>query len=205
MISWSILFIILIFGMSNSGVIDPENDDLAVQFYNNTASQCTPNFSFLLNYASERNWYCVINNLTRFVAVIKRKFMNRRLQYYANCHSSFNPTVFSQFLLMCGDIHPNPGPTTTNTNINPCRSNKHNKNGPRDNQSDLYCMHMNARSLKKNIHSQGNLYTTNLLKFQEMIYSEMLDIMFVSETWLNSDISSKEILPHGYDIYRTDR
>jgi hypothetical protein len=58
--------------------------------------------------------------------------------------------------------------------------------------------------LKKNIHSQGNLYTSNLLKFQEMIYSEMLD-MFVSETWLNSDISSKEILPHGYDIYRTDR
>ena len=81
----------------------------------------------------------------------------------------------------------------------------HGSNGPRVNQSDLYCMHMNARSLKKNIHSQGNLYTSNLLKFQEMIYSEMLDIMFVSETWLNSDISSKEILPHGYDIYRTDR
>ena len=29
--------------------------------------------------------------------------------------------------------------------------------------------------------------------------------MFVTETWLNSDISSKEILPHGYNIYRTDR
>ena len=53
-------------------------------------------------------------------------------------------------------------------------------NGPQVNQSDLYCMHMNARSLKKNIHSQGNLYTSNLLKFQEMIYSEMLD-MFVSD------------------------
>ena len=119
--------------------------------------------------------------------------MSRRLLYYANCNSSFNPTVFSQFLLMCGDINPNPGPTTTNTN------------GPRDNQTNLHCMHMNARSLKKNIHSHGNLYTSNLLKFQEMIYSEMLDIMFVTETWLNSDISSKEILPHGYNIYRTDR
>ena len=106
---------------------------------------------------------------------------------------------------MCGDIHPNPGPTATNTNNNPCRSYKQNTNGPRDNLSDLHCMHMNARSLKKNIHSHGNLYTSNLLKFQEMIYSEMLDIMFVTETWLNSDISSKEILPHGYNIYRTDR
>ena len=38
-----------------------------------------------------------------------------------------------------------------------------------------------------------------------MIYSEMFDIVFVSETWLNSDISCKEILPYGYDIYRTDR
>ena len=27
----------------------------------------------------------------------------------------------------------------------------------------------------------------------------------LSETWLNGDICSKEVLPHGYDIYRTDR
>ena len=117
--------------------------------------------------------------------------MKRRLQYYGNCNSSFNPTLFSLVLLMCGDIHPNPGPTTTNKNINPSRSNKQITNGQRNKQSDLYCMHMNARSLKKNIHPQGKLYTSNLLKFQEMIYSEMFDIVFVSETWLNSDISSK--------------
>ena len=42
-------------------------------------------------------------NRTRFITVIKRKFMSRRLQYYANYHSTFNPTVFSSFLLMCGD------------------------------------------------------------------------------------------------------
>ena len=29
--------------------------------------------------------------------------------------------------------------------------------------------------------------------------------MFVTETWLNSNISDREILPIGYDIYRTDR
>ena len=33
----------------------------------------------------------------------------------------------------------------------------------------------------------------------------MFDIVFLSETWLNSDISCKEILPYWYDIYRTDR
>ena len=205
MISWSIFFIILIFGISDFAVEAPENVELAVKFYDKTATQSTYNSSFLVNYTSERNWYCIINNRTRFVTVIKRKFMSRRLLYYANCNTSFNPTVSSLFLLMCGDIHPTPGPTATNTKNNPCRSYKQNTNGPRDNLSDLHCMHMNARRLKKNIHSHGNLYTSNLLKFQEMIYSEMLHIMFVTETWLNSDISSKEILPHGYNIYRTDR
>jgi hypothetical protein len=66
-------------------------------------------------------------------------------------------------------------------------------------------MYMNARSLKKNIHTQGNVYVSNLMKFQEMVYSESVDLMFVSETWLNSSISNKEVLPYGYDVYRTDR
>ena len=38
-----------------------------------------------------------------------------------------------------------------------------------------------------------------------MIYSESVDIMFVTETWLNSNVTSKEILPNGYNIYRSDR
>jgi hypothetical protein len=46
--------------MSDFAVIAPENDDLAVKFYDNTASQSTYNISFLLNYASERNWYTAL-------------------------------------------------------------------------------------------------------------------------------------------------
>ena len=99
MISWSIFFIILIFGISDFAVEAPENVELAVKFYDKTATQSTYNSSFLVNYTSERNWYCIINNRTRFVTVIKRKFMSRRLLYYANCNSSFNPTVSSLFLL----------------------------------------------------------------------------------------------------------
>ena len=38
-----------------------------------------------------------------------------------------------------------------------------------------------------------------------MAYSEAVDLMFVSETWLNDSISNQEILAYGYDIYRTDR
>ena len=42
-------------------------------------------------------------------------------------------------------------------------------------------------------------------KFQELVYSESIDVMFVTETWLNSNISDREILLIGYDFYRTDR
>ncbi len=37
------------------------------------------------------------------------------------------------------------------------------------------------------------------------MYSADYDIVAITETWLNSTISSLEFLPYGYDIYRKDR
>ncbi len=48
------------------------------------------------------------------------------------------------------------------------------------------------------MHTQGNVYVSNLMKFQEMVYSESVDLIY-------SSISNKEVLPYGYDVYRTDR
>ncbi len=70
MISWSIFFIILIFGISDFAVEAPENVDLAVKFYDKTATQSTYDSSFLVNYTSERNWYCIINNRTRLLQLL---------------------------------------------------------------------------------------------------------------------------------------
>ena len=130
--------------------------------------------------------------------------MRRRLHYYANCQSAFNPTVLSALLLKCGDIHPNPGPTnganlSRNDNCDSC------KQQPKQSQTNMSCMYMNARSLKKIIHVQDNQYISNLSKFKELLCSESVDIMFVTETWLNSNVSNIEILPNGYNIYRTER
>ena len=105
---------------------------------------------------------------------------------------------------MCGDIHPHPGPTTTSANSSASSIN-HDAIGQRPRKSNLFCMYMNARSLKKNIYAPGNLPISNLLKFQEVDYSDMLDLIFISETWLNSEILNKEILPYGFDIYFADR
>jgi hypothetical protein len=50
---------------------------------------------------------------------------------------------------------------------------------------------MKAQSLKKNILSKENQhYISHLSKFQELLYSESVDIMFVTETWLNSNVSN---------------
>ena len=157
------------------------------------------------NYGTVRNWYCIINNRTRFVLLIKRKLLKRRFHYYANCQSSFNPIVLSAFFLMCGDIHPNPGPTTNNVNSSRSDNFDSCKRPPVHKHSIVSCMYMNARSLKKNIHLQENQYISHLSRFQELLYSESVDIMFVTETWLNSNVSNTEILPNGYNIYRTDR
>ena len=66
-------------------------------------------------------------------------------------------------------------------------------------------MYMNVRNLKMIVHLQENQHVSNLSKFQELLYLESVDVTFVTETWLNNNVSNEEILPNGYNIYRTDR
>ncbi|CAB3985999.1 Hypothetical predicted protein [Paramuricea clavata] len=106
---------------------------------------------------------------------------------------------------MCGDIHPNPGPTMTNINSTSSGNVGSRKQNTEQKDSSLFCMDMNARSLRKTFLTQENRQISNMFKFQELVYSESIDLMFVTETWFNSNISDREILPIGYDIYRTDR
>ena len=66
---------------------------------------------------------------------------------------------------------------------------------------------MNARSLKSIHYSQGvvNSARYNLHRFQGLVYTEDLDIVLVTETWLHRDGESSELLYSGYSIYRNDR
>jgi hypothetical protein len=65
----------------------------------------------------------------------------------------------SAYLIICGDIYPNPGRTSTNTSVNGNSSRSSNcvsrERQPEDKQSKLFCMHMNARSLKKTSTHKG--------------------------------------------------
>ena len=44
-----------------------------------------------------------------------------------------------------------------------------------------------------------------LTRFQSFVYSFEYNIFGICETWLSHYILDKEILPHGYNIYRKDR
>lgn len=48
-------------------------------------------------------------------------------------------------------------------------------------------------------------FECNLSRFQELAYAEESDIIFVSETWLSTDVLNSEILPEDYFIVRNDR
>ena len=96
-------------------------------------------------------------------------------------------------LLLSGDICVNPGPD------NP----RHKQSSPRKEQSAT-CLVINAQSLKSVNNVDGNK-VSNISRFQELVYGEEADIVFVTEAWLKDYVENIEILPAGYEIYRRDR
>ena len=81
--------------------------------------------------------------------------------------------------------------------------------GPRTSSTSnrtVKCISLNARSLTS-LHRTNNSEgkRSNMELFQNLVYSEDSDIIFVNETWLKKDICDLEILHSGYSIFRNDR
>ena len=70
----------------------------------------------------------------------------------------------------------------------------------------MRCLVINARSLIS-VHGTNNCEEncSNLDRFQNLVYTEVSDIVCVSETWLRDDINNAEILHLGYSIFKNDR
>ena len=92
----------------------------------------------------------------------------------------------SYFLLRSGDVLSNPGP----------RSHL---------DSSLTCFMQNVRRLKAITRSSGSSFECKTKVLQDIAFSYNLDLIFLTETWLNDSINSNEVLPFGYDIYWKDR
>ena len=65
---------------------------------------------------------------------------------------------------------------------------------PNPSSNSIHLFYWNCRSI-----------SNKLPFFQSFIYSSTIHIFALSETWLSDKIYSKEILPSGYNIYRSDR
>ena len=86
------------------------------------------------------------------------------------------------------------------------RRNIHQPNGSRS--FFARCLFINARSLISS-HRLNGKQSCHLINFQNLVFPEQADIVWVTETWLRDDIENSEILScHGvtsYTIYRKDR
>ena len=86
-------------------------------------------------------------------------------------------------LVRCGDMSSNPGP----------------------HQKTLSCLMQNVRSLKAFQLVDGSSYESKLGILRNIAYGYDLDVICLTETWLNEAITDHEILPTAYNIYRRDR
>jgi hypothetical protein len=100
-------------------------------------------------------------------------------------------TVF--FIKLSGDVEINPGPQD-------------------DAHRNVKGLVLNARSLTSSVKMDNNIKESNLERFQNLVYSEDLDIVCVNETWLSGHetwlsghVFNDEILHSGYCIVRKDR
>lgn len=121
--------------------------------------------------------------------ILHKRFLKRMTKYYSNHDASYQLELY---VLSCGDVHPNPGPTRRNGN------NDNNNNPPLQSQEQrtmkLSVFYANARSI-----------VNKIAKFQTEIASNSFDIIVLTETHLDNSITDAEIFGSEYCSYRKDR
>ena len=63
-------------------------------------------------------------------------------------------------------------------------------------QNRIKLFHLNIQSIKNRNH---------LIQIRELVYDKKVDVLAISQTWLNSTISNAEVEIQGYKIHRLDR
>lgn len=68
----------------------------------------------------------------------------------------------------------------------------------------LRCFLQNARSLKAVVKDERST-ESKIGLFKDVVYGQDLDVICITETWLNNTVYDHELLPSGYKIFRNDR
>ena len=151
----------------------------------------------LLNRTTSRSNHFWTRNVTKYLCrqrftskalnVINRNgFHKSRHLLQPNCVATFQISR----LILSGDISTNPGPPTTDTDVNVSKDHLNFKL----NNKGLKVCHLNVRSLP-----------AHLDEIQALIQINGFDLFLMTETWLNSTWEDTLINIDGYDIFRCDR
>ena len=123
---------------------------------------------------------------------IKQKPLGSLLKLVLGCRILLY-ALYSLFLIyLSGDVELNPGPRNTTNQIS-C------------DKRPVKCLLLNARSLMSSVKTNNGKTVSNLERFQNLVYCEDIDIVFVNETWLSKSVYNTEILHAGYTLIRNDR
>lgn len=124
---------------------------------------------------------------SKALSVINRNgFHKSRHLLLPNCMATFQISR----LILSGDISTNPGPPTTETQVNESKDHLNFKL----NNKGLKVCHLNVRSLP-----------AHLDEIQALIQVNGFDLFLMTETWLNSTWEDNLINIDGYDMFRCDR
>ena len=118
-----------------------------------------------------------------------KRFFKRMTKYYSNheaCHQ------LELYVLSCGDVHPNPGPTR--------------RNGNNDSNNNLPLQSQEQRNTKLSVfYANAKSIVNKIAKLQTEIASNSFDIIVFTETHLDSSITDAKIFGSEYCSYRKDR
>ena len=106
-------------------------------------------------------------------------------------------------ILLANDVELNPGPMTSAEELE--HSSSAMNNSRKLVRKSLWCLYWNTRSLFSSHKETNGEVILNNSSLQDFIYSESLDMVFLTETWLSEKHFDREILPQDFDVFRVDR
>ena len=155
---------------------------------NKSVAECMRNEKGQISIAADLTTlsyrYCLIWTSTRD-QILRKCSYPRKYWYGLQLDVKQKPAHLLLLILLAGDVATNPGP-------------------PKSGRNFVNCLVINARSLKSR-HFVNGRKLCHLSCFQDLVYSEQADLVWVTETLLTDDVHNCEILNNSYSVYRKDR
>ena len=117
-----------------------------------------------------------ISNRLSYIWITTRDTILRKCSLSSNYRYGLlfqinNNTHLLLWILLSGDIATNPGP---------------------GNDHILRCLSFNAQSIRSTTKLPDGTLIDNMKSFQDLVYADNLDLILVTETWLNSNFLNNE-------------